>query len=266
MPEPSPAPGPDVDLDLDLEAMLRAAGCVFAEDEARLLRAQARTPAELALLAERRVAGEPLEYVLGWAEFAGLRVTVEPGVFVPRHRSEFLVDQAVAAAPGARVVVDLCCGSGAIGAALLRRLSGIELHAADVDAVAVRCARRTLAGRGEVHEGDLFAPLPASLRGRVDLLVASTPYVPTDAVRLMPPEAREHEPLVALDGGDDGLAVVRRLVAEAPAWLAPGGVVAVETSDEQAPTARAAMTAAGLAAEVRLDEDAECVAVLGRRR
>src|SRR4051812_3272654 len=110
------------DLDLDLEAMLRAAGCVFAEDEARLLRAQARTPAELALLTQRRLAGEPLEHVLGWAEFAGQRVVVEPGVFVPRHRSEFLVDEAVVAVPGARVVVDLCCGSGAIGAALLQRL------------------------------------------------------------------------------------------------------------------------------------------------
>jgi release factor glutamine methyltransferase len=249
----------------ELVAALRAAGCVFAEDEARLLRAQARTPAELALMTRRRVSGEPLEHVLGWAEFAGLRVAVEPGVFVPRHRSEFLVEAAAAAAPAARVVVDLCCGSGAIGAALVQRLSGVELHAADVDAVAVRCARRTLAGRGEVHQGDLFAALPQSLGGRVDLLVASTPYVPTDAVRLMPPEARDHEPLTALDGGHDGLDVVRRLVAGASQWLAPGGVVAVETSSEQAPTAREAMTAAGLEAQVRVDDDAECVAVVGRR-
>ena len=195
----------------------------------------ARTPAELVLLTRRRLAGEPLEHVLGWAEFAGLRVAVEPGVFVPRHRSEFLVDEAVAAVPGARVVVDLCCGSGAIGAALLQRLSDVELHAADVDAVAVRCARRTLGDRGEVHEGDLFAALPPALRGRVDLLVASTPYVPSDAVRLMPPEAREHEPLVALDGGRDGLDVVRRLIAEAPAWLAPAGVVAVERATSRLP-------------------------------
>jgi release factor glutamine methyltransferase len=254
----------------DLVATLRAAGCVFAEDEARLLRAQARTSTELALLTRRRVDGEPLEYVLGWAEFAGLRVAVEPGVFVPRHRSEFLVDQAVAAAAGARVVVDLCCGTGAIGAALLQRLGGlqnrsVELHAADVDGVAVRCARRTLAGGGEVYQGDLYEALPANLWGRIDLLVASTPYVPSDAVRLMPPEAREHEPLVALDGGPDGLDVLRRLVADAPGWLAPAGVVAVETSVEQAPAAREALTAAGLVAEARVDDDAECVAVLGRR-
>jgi release factor glutamine methyltransferase len=253
-----------------LVAALRAAGCVFAEEEARLLQAQARTPAELALLVRRRVAGEPLEHVLGWAEFAGLRVAVEPDVFVPRHRSEFLVDQAAAAAPRARVVVDLCCGSGAIGAALLQRLggssgTGVELHAADVDPVAVRCARRTLAGRGEVHEGDLYAALPASLRGRVDLLVASTPYVPSDAVRLMPPEAREHEPLEALDGGPDGLDVVRRLAEGAPEWLATGGLVAVETSAPQASAAGDALTDAGLLAEVRLDDEGECVAVLGRR-
>src|SRR4051794_39445724 len=118
MSEPIAMPPDDVDDDLaDLVAVLRAAGCVFAEDEARLLRTQARTPAELAVLTQRRLAGEPLEHVLGWAEFAGLRVAVEPGVFVPRHRSEFLVDAAVVAVPGARVVVDLCCGSGAIGAA-----------------------------------------------------------------------------------------------------------------------------------------------------
>jgi release factor glutamine methyltransferase len=263
MSEPNPLPPVDP---VDLVARLRAAGCVFAEDEARLLRAQARTPAELASMTARRVAGEPLEHVLGWAEFAGLRVAVEPGVFVPRHRSEFLVEQAAVAAPHARVVVDLCCGSGAIGAALLERLGDVELHAADIDAAAVRCARRTLAGRAEVHRGDLYAALPASVRGRVDLLVASTPYVPADAVRLMPPEAREHEPRVALDGGSDGLDVVRRVVFDATVWLAPGGVVLVETSATQGESARSAMAAAGLDAAVLSDDDGESTAVLGRLR
>jgi release factor glutamine methyltransferase len=248
-----------------LVATLRAAGCVFAEDEARLLRAQARTPAELASLSARRVAGEPLEHVLGWAAFAGLRVAVEPGVFVPRHRSEFLVDRAVAAAPHARVVVDLCCGSGALGAAVLARLPQAQLHAADVDEAAVRCARRTVGNRGTVHLGDLYEALPPSLAGRVDLLVASTPYVPSDAVRLLPPEAREHEPLGALDGGSDGLDVVRRLVAGAPAWLAPGGVVAVETSARQVDAALGALTAAGFEATAFVDDEEESTALLGRR-
>ncbi len=150
--------------------------------------AAARTPADLAALVDRRVAGLPLEQVLGWAEFCGLRVVVEPGVFVPRHRTEFLVRQAVALARPGAAVVDLCCGSGAVGLAVAVALGRATLHAVDVDPAAVRCARRNLdAVGGEVHEGDLDDPLPAGLRGRVDVLVANAPYVPTDAVGLLPP-------------------------------------------------------------------------------
>src|SRR5262245_29444624 len=123
---------------------LRAAGCVFAEDEARLLVGAARSPADLAAMVDRRAAGLPIEYVVGWAEFAGLRVAVAPGVFVPRRRTEFLVDQAAALTRPGAVVVDLCCGSGAVGAALAAAVEGIELHAADIDPAAVRCARRNL--------------------------------------------------------------------------------------------------------------------------
>ncbi|NEA47762.1 methyltransferase, partial [Streptomyces sp. SID10815] len=117
---------------------LRAAGCVFAEDEAELILAAARTPRELTALVRRRASGLPLEQVLGWAGFHGLRIAVEPGVFVPRRRTELLVDEAVAQAPHARLVVDLCCGSGAVGAALADALGPVELHAADIDPVAVR--------------------------------------------------------------------------------------------------------------------------------
>lgn len=200
-----------------LTATLRAAGCVFAEDEAGLIAASAADPAEVAAMAARRAAGHPLEHVLGWAEFAGLRITVDPGVFVPRRRTEFLIDRAVALAPDPAVVVDLCCGSGALGAALAAALDRVELHAADVEPAAVRCARRNIGDRGRVHEGDLFAPLPGALRGRVDVLLANVPYVPTGDVALLPAEARVHEPLVALDGGGDGLDVLRRVAAEAPA-------------------------------------------------
>ncbi|MER6983079.1 putative protein N(5)-glutamine methyltransferase, partial [Streptomyces carpinensis] len=193
-------------------AALRTAGCVFAEDEAELILAAARTPEELAALVDRRVAGLPLEQVLGWAEFFGLRILVEPGVFVPRRRTEFLVEQAVAQAGDARVVVDLCCGSGAVGAALAAALGPVELHAADIDPAAVRCARRNIASLGgRVHSGDLFEALPAGLRGRVDVLAANVPYVPTGEVGLLPSEARDHEPPVALDGGADGLDVLRRV-------------------------------------------------------
>src|SRR5690606_6885177 len=112
---------------------LRAAGCVFAEDEARILLDAARRPDELETMVARRVAGEPLEHVVGWAEFCGLRITVAPGVFVPRRRTEFLVAQALLLAPASAVIADLCCGSGAIGVALSARLPDAQLHAADID-------------------------------------------------------------------------------------------------------------------------------------
>jgi release factor glutamine methyltransferase len=243
---------------------LRAAGCVFAEDEARLLVTTARTDAELAEMVERRVAGAPLEVVLGWAEFCGLRIAVDAGVFVPRQRTEFLVRQAVGlAAPGA-VVVDLCCGSGALGVAVAAKLGRVELYAADVEPAAVRCARRNVepAG-GQVFEGDLYDPLPESLRGRVDILVVNAPYVPTDAIELMPPEARDHEPLVALDGGSDGVDVQRRVAAEAAHWLAPGANLLIETSAKQAPLTAAAMSAGGLVARVTHSEDFDCTVVIG---
>ncbi|MEV0183280.1 putative protein N(5)-glutamine methyltransferase [Streptomyces sp. NPDC050625] len=235
---------------------LRAAGCVFAEDEAELILATARTPDELAAMVDRRVAGLPLEHVLGWAEFHGLRISVGPGVFVPRRRTEFLVDQALAQAPHASVVVDLCCGSGAVGAALAAALGRVELHAADVDPAAVRCARRNIAAfGGHAHTGDLFDALPGDLRGRVGILAANVPYVPTDEVDLLPAEARDHEPLVALDGGADGLGVLRRVAAGAPQWLAPGGCVLVETSERQAPSAVEAFTEAGLSARLAVSEE-----------
>jgi release factor glutamine methyltransferase len=243
----------------DLVARLRAAGCVFAEREAELLAGAATSPEALEVLASRRVAGEPLEHVLGWASFCGLRIAVEPGVFVPRHRTELLVRAAAAEARAVRgrpVVLDLCCGSGAVGAAVATLLPVVELHASDVEPAAVRCARRNLArAGGHVYEGDLFAPLPRSLRGRVNVLVANVPYVPTSAIALLPPEARNHEPRRALDGGEDGLEVLRRVAAEAPGWLAPGGVLLSETSESQAPSAATALSGAGLKAEARTAEE-----------
>ncbi|WP_258727086.1 methyltransferase [Cellulomonas sp. NS3] len=282
--------------------VLRAAGCVFAEDEADLLLAEARTPAQLTDLVARRVAGLPLEQVLGWAAFAGLRVVVEPGVFVPRRRSELLVREAVRrlgrhgagpdgatggrpsdARDGARagaggtahpggedarrppVVVDLCCGTGAVGVAVLARVPGAELHAADLDPAAVRCARRNVEPvGGHVHEGDLDAPLPRSLLGRVDVLVANAPYVPTGEIAFMPPEAREHETPVALDGGADGVDVHRRLAAVAPRWLAPHGHLLIETSERQAPVTADAMARAGLVPVVVRDEEVDGTVVVGR--
>ena len=214
---------------------LREAGCVFAEDEAELLISAARTPEELDAMVGRRVAGLPLEQVVGWAEFCGLRIAVEPGVFVPRRRTEFLARQAAALARPGDVVVDLCCGAGAIAAAVADMVPGVQLHASDIDPVAVRCARRNVPG--QVYEGDLFDPLPESLRDRVCVLTANVPYVPAGEIGLLPAEARAHEPLVALDGGPDGLDVLRRVARAAPDWLAPGGYLLTETSERQLPAA-----------------------------
>ncbi len=285
--------------DTEVVARLRAAGCVFAEDEARVLNGAARTRAELDAMVARRAAGEPLEQVVGWAEFAGLRVLVDPGVFVPRRRSEFLVSVAVRLAgrgDGAvpRVVVDLCCGTGALGLAVAVELSegelpeaeppggglpgdgaggpasasvrlrGVELHAADLDPAAVACARRNVEPPGgHVHAGDLFAALPGALRGRAGILICNAPYVPTTEIAFMPAEARDHEAPMALDGGPDGLAVLRRAAAGAPAWLAPGGVLLVETSERQAAAMAAVMTAAGLAAKVHEDDESGATVVTG---
>jgi release factor glutamine methyltransferase len=248
---------------------LRAAGCVFAEDEARLLVSTARNPADLAAMVDRRAAGFPLEHVLGWAEFCGLRVAVDPGVFVPRRRSEFLVRQAVASAgrPGGRplVVVDLCCGSGAVGLALAAALDPVDLHAADLDPAAVRCARRNLGARGQVHEGDLYAPLPDALRGRIDVLAAHVPYVPTGEIAFLPAEARRHEAPIALDGGADGLHLVRRVAGEAAGWLSPGGHLFVQTTERQAPSAVQAFRSGGLTARVAASDELDATVVIGTR-
>jgi len=270
---------------------LRTAGCVFAEDEAQLLVSSAATDDELTAMVGQRVAGLPLEQILGWAEFCGLRIAVEPGVFVPRRRTEFLVRQAIAlgwqsAQPDTPVVVlDLCCGTGALALAVARGLSHgqghrahttggghpdtpshAEVHAADIEPAAVRCAQRNLAPvGGRVYEGDLFAPLPATLRGRVDILTANVPYIPSAEIALLPPEARLYEPQSALDGGGDGLDLLRRVAAAAPGWLAPGGSLLSEVSEPQAQTAREILRAAGLGTRVKTSEEMNSTVVIATR-
>jgi release factor glutamine methyltransferase len=238
---------------------------VFAEDEAVLLADAAESEGHLASMVSRRLDGVPVEQVVGWADFCGLRIVVEPGVFVPRRRTEALARQAAKTARRGSVVVDMCCGSGAVGAAVAVQVPGIEVHAVDVDPVAVGCARTNLAPYGgNLYEGDLFTALPTFLQGRVDVVVVNAPYVPTDAIGLMPPEARLHEPLVALDGGGDGLDVHRRVAAAARAWLAIGGVLHAECSDRQSQTLARVYESAGLDVNVVV-EDETCV-VTGRRR
>ena len=240
---------------------LRTAGCVFVEEEAALLVEEADGDvARLERMVRDREVGRPLEQILGWAEFAGIRVRVAPGVFVPRRRSELVVRLALEAAGPGAVAVDLCCGSGAIGAALLSARPDLDVHAADLDPAAVACARGNLPP-GRVHEGDLYDALPDRLRGRVDVLVVNAPYVPTDEIGMMPPEARDHEHRIALDGGPDGLDVQRAVCAGVGGWLAEGGTMVIETGRTQAATTSALMTAAGLTPRVVTDDDIGAVAV-----
>ncbi|UQZ83107.1 50S ribosomal protein L3 glutamine methyltransferase [Paenibacillus konkukensis] len=250
----------------EIVSKLRHAGSVFAEDEARLLISSAPTSQQLAAWVERRIAGVPVEYLIGWVEFCGLRIQVDPGVFVPRYRTEFLARQAAALVQPGAVVVDMCCGSGAIGAVVAAASERIELHAVDIDPVAVRCARRNIQSiSGFVYEGDLYEPLPDELRGRVHVLIANAPYVPTEAVKLLPQEAREHESLVALDGGSDGLDVLRKIAAAAPSWLARNGCLLIETSERQAPLAAELLAQYGLRSTMVRSEEEDATVITGTR-
>ncbi|MCD1260923.1 putative protein N(5)-glutamine methyltransferase [Paenibacillus athensensis] len=244
---------------------LRMAGCVFAEEEAQVLIASAANVAELEQWVARRVEGYPLEHIVGWVAFGGLKIVLDPGVFVPRQRTEFLAEQAVALVRADEMVVDLCCGSGALGAVVRANRPGIRLYAVDIDPAAVQCARRNIRpDEGTVFEGDLFEALPAELRHEVNVIIANAPYVPSDALAFMPTEARVHEASCALDGGADGLDVHRRIVKEAALWLAPGGVLIVETSERQAPRMAELMTLHGLLPRTAHDEERDAHVVIGQ--
>ncbi|WP_082471181.1 putative protein N(5)-glutamine methyltransferase [Arthrobacter sp. Leaf234] len=248
-----------------MTARLRAAGCVFAEDEARLLAASGAGDERLLEMLEQRVVGLPLEHILGWVDFCGLRLLVGPGVFVPRQRSALLVTAAAdVTAPGA-TVLDLCCGCGALAAGLAHLVPGLRLHATDISGAAVALAHRNLSRHGaRCYEGDLFAPLPAALRGTVDTLLCNTPYVPSAQVGNLPPEARLHEPRATLDGGADGLEVQRRVVQEAREWLAPGGHLLVEIGEDQEAACLDLLAAGGLRAWTRRDDDVGALVAIGQ--
>lgn len=251
----------------ELVARLQQAGCVFAEDEARLLAETAKSAEELETLTERRVTGQPLEYLLGWVEFFGLRLGIDEGVFVPRRQTEFLVREAIAHATADATILDLCCGCGAVGVAISSAINGAQLYAADIDPLAVANAKRNFdVFGGRAFLGDLFDALPDSLHGKVEILAANVPYVPTGAIELLPHEARDFEPFTALDGGPDGLDVLRRVAAEAPRWLAPGGHVFFETGTDQSLAASEIVSDFGLAARIVTSSHFHSTLVVGTRR
>ena len=215
---------------MNLVERLAAAGCIAADEEAAMLtEAAAGDAGRLEELVRRREAGEPVEWIVGWAPFCGLRVGVTAGVYVPRVQTEVLARAAAARVRPGSMAVDLATGSGAVARVLAA--AGAEVVATEIDPVAVACAR---ANGVTVLEGDLDAPLPVDLAGRVDVLTANVPYVPTAALALLPRDVRDHEPRLALDGGADGLDLVRRVLALAPRWLQPGGAVLVEIGPDQA--------------------------------
>jgi release factor glutamine methyltransferase len=245
---------------------LRAAGCVFAEDEADIILQTSTEPARVAELVAQRSRGVPLEHVVGWASFAGLRLVVHPGVFVPRRRTEALARQAIAVTPVGGTVLDLCCGCGAIGAAIASSVRNVRLWASDIDPAAVANARQNLrTADAVVSLGDMDDAVPVQLRGRVDVIVANVPYVPSAHIAYLPAEAREHESRVALDGGTDGLDVLRRLAPRAVPWLCPDGWMLTECSTEQAWTAAAVLRDAGLKPLVRNDSELDVAIVAGQR-
>jgi release factor glutamine methyltransferase len=224
-----------------LVARLREVGCVFAEEEAAEIRRVVGADEQRAdAVVAARANGIPLEHALGVALFAGVEIEVGPGVFVPRTRAEILVDAAVTARPGARVVVDLGTGSGAIAAALATQLPGADVHAADLDPAALTFARRNAARYGfTVHEGDWWDALPRDLQGRVDLAVAYLPHVPKARLDEIPGDYRTHEPDLAVAGGPDGLDPLRAVLRDMDRWLGPDGVLVTLVAEEQLGTARA---------------------------
>lgn len=203
-------------------------------------------------LVERRATGEPLAYIVGWIEYADLRMRVGRGAFVPRATSEFLATQAARRLRGRKspVAVDLATGIGPVALAVARKLRRAEVHGADINPVAIRWARtnaRELRLRNaSFHTGDLFAPLPRRLRGRVDVVTMHPPYVPNGEVRDLPDEIRRFEPRTSLtDRSADGLGLVRRTVDESCEWLRPGGWLLFEVAPSSSNPIRAMLRDAG---------------------
>jgi release factor glutamine methyltransferase len=237
-----------------IEGVLAAAGCIAPGAEARQLQAAARrTGAPIETLVERRTRGEPLAWITGHTSFCGIEVTVDPGVYVPRPQTEELARRAAALLPADGVAVDLCTGAGAIAVVLQREHPRATVVASDIDPVAVTCAHRN-----DVTTvlGDLDEALSPELLGRVDVLTAVPPYVPTDDLQLLPRDVVAYEPRAALDGGADGTEVLQRIAERSVRWLRPGGWLLLELGGAQASTIRRVMRRAWFTS-VREVHDAE---------
>jgi release factor glutamine methyltransferase len=208
------------------------AGCVAADEEAdELLDAAAGDPGLLEHLVRRREAGEPLAWLTGSVRFCGHEVLVRPGVYVPRWQSEPLVGEAVRRLPEDGVAVDLGTGAGAIALVLSRARPRATVLGTELDPAAADCAR---SNGVTVVECDLLSGLDPRLRGAVDLVVGVLPYVPTSALRLLPPDSLRHEPRLALDGGAGGLSLLVPAVEGSARFLRSNGSLLLELGADQA--------------------------------
>ncbi len=224
---------------------------------------------------ERRAAGEPLQYVTGEMPFRHLVLQVRPGVFIPRPETEVLVDSVLEhldrLGSEAPAVLDLCTGSGAIAVSVAFERPFARVHATEIvppTAVVARgnAERAGVADRVTILDGDLFGPLPVELRGTFDVVVSNPPYIPTADLADLPSEVAGFEPRIALDGGIDGLDVVRRIAEQAAAWLRPGGVVVMETDTTCAKEAAHILSRWYEGVEVRRDLTGRDRIALGTRR
>jgi release factor glutamine methyltransferase len=216
----------------DLAVRLSDAGFVAADEEAEeLLHSAHGGAAVLESLIERRLRGEPLARITGFTMFCGRQLRVDHGVYVPRWQSEPLARRAIARLPPRGIAIDLCTGSGALAMTLLAERPRARVVATEVDERAAACAETNGV---EVYRGDLFAPLPHDLGGRVDVIVAVAPYVPTPELSLLAHDTLTFETTLAYDGGDDGADVLRRIVEESPRYLRRGGALLLELGGEEA--------------------------------
>jgi release factor glutamine methyltransferase len=255
----------EVDGKLDRAAVttaLEKAGCVAAGEEAEELFAAAGGDAELARLLARRVTGEPLAWVTGRTTFCGLDVAVAPGVYVPRWQSEPLAELAAQLLAPNGHAVDLCTGAGAIAMVLHSARPYAHVVGTEIDPLAAACAR----GNGiTVYEGNLDEPLPAGLASQVDVMVGVVPYVPDDALHLLPRDVQHFEPRAALDGGEGGVALVAAAVARSPRWMKRGGWLLLEVGGDQVAGVTAMFTASGYRdIAVLEDEDGDPRGIYGR--
>ncbi len=226
-----PGAGGDLRPGPQLVRRLAAAGFVAAQQEAAQLAAAAdRSGVDVAGLVERRLTGEPLAWITGRSDFGGLALRIDPGVYVPRPRTVALARRGVTRLPPGGVAIDVCTGAGAIAATLARTRASARVVASDLHAPSVACAR---SNGVEAHLGDLFDPVPDGLRGRVDLVIGSVPYVPTAAMSSLQRDTFTFETTTSYDGGEDGLDVVRRVLRDARSFLRPGGWILLELGGEQ---------------------------------